>query len=211
MIVTKISRFSLEIGLATTIIYKYTGSPPAPLRQMYIYILLLLRCSPISNENLLLRGSTLKTAAHIYDLFIYSISTNMCNFQSLSVFFLSISVLWVYLYSGCAIYTDRDTKMMQNFNASRPIKRSCVSSELNKYMALLVVMLLVMTLMCLFGSMWYEAIKATHWYVLVSTIADIVVDRLTTFMLLLINLFETSELELFLVFEFIIYIRTKYK
>ena len=72
--------------------------------------------------------------------------------------------------------------MMQNFNASRPIKRSCVSSELNKYMALLVVMLLVMTLMCLFGSMWYEAIIATHWYVPVSTIADIVVDRLTTFM-----------------------------
>ncbi len=71
---------------------------------------------------------------------------------------------------------------MQNFDLKRTNKSSCVSSKLNKYMALLVFMLLTMTLMCLFGSMWYEATITTHWYVPASTAADLVVERLTTFM-----------------------------
>ena len=84
----------------------------------------------ISNDNVLLRGTKLKIAPHIY---------------------------------GCAIYTGKETKMMQNFN-SKSRKRSCVERRLNKYMIFFLVLLVLITLVCLFGSFFYESLYTTHWY-----------------------------------------------
>lgn len=64
---------------------------------------------------------------------------------------------------GCAIYTGIDTKMMKNFKFQSN-KRSSVERKLNKYMLFFLIALVLMSLLCLFASFFYENLYDTHWY-----------------------------------------------
>ncbi len=89
---------------------------------------------PLSNENILLRGTCLKIASIIY---------------------------------GCAIYTGCDTKMMLN-SKFKSNKLSCVEKRLNKFVIIYLILLIFLTLSCLFGSIIYEqnGIYRTNWYLI---------------------------------------------
>ena len=86
--------------------------------------------SSITNENILLRGTSLKIVPVIY---------------------------------GCAIYTGRDTKMMLN-SKFKSNKMSCVERRLNYFVISYIFVLLLLSVLCLMGSLLFDYLYTEHWY-----------------------------------------------
>ena len=80
-------------------------------------------------------------------------------------FFLKISSLSC--QTGCAIYTGKNTKVMLNskFKAN---KLSCVERRLNIFNLIFIIILILLTLICLVGSIYFEdnLIYQKHWYLM---------------------------------------------
>ena len=66
---------------------------------------------------------------------------------------------------GCAIYTGCDTKMMLNSKFQKN-KLSCIERRLNFFVALCVIAMLLITSVCLVGSIGYGFVFGTHWYLI---------------------------------------------
>lgn len=64
---------------------------------------------------------------------------------------------------GCAVYTGSDTKMMLN-SSYRSNKLSWLERSLNFYVVLIIIIEIVLSILCVVGTIAYEYIYSSHWY-----------------------------------------------
>ena len=109
---------------------------------------------------------------------------------------------------GCVIYAGQDTKMMINskFQSNR---LSCVERRMNSYVFFLILIVITVSLIGLFGSLFYNDMYETHWYLEKFASSNKDLDNFLTF-ITYVNLIAIIPTSLYVSFELVKLIGSKF-